>query len=170
MNSYKFIENTNCEYIIFKTGKIYKLPYQKKNKKNNILNYKGYFLKQTLKDNGYLCSTIKNKSLYIHKLIAIHFIPNANNKIIIDHINRIRTDNRICNLRWVSHKQNCLNKSLRKDNLTGYTGVEYDKINKNYRGNITINNKHKSKSFKKIEDAIVWRNEMVKSHYNVLFS
>ena len=169
MNCYKFIENTNFQYIIFKTGKVYRLPYKKKNKKNNVERYyKGYFLKQTFR-HGYLSSFINNKSLYVHRLIAIHFIPNTKNLPLVDHINRNKSDNRISNLRWVNNKQNCLNNSIRKDNSTGYTGIEYDKINKKYRGRISINNKTKSKSFKNIEDAIVWRNKMVELHYNILF-
>lgn len=49
------------------------------------------------------------KQYKVHRFIAMHFIPNPENKPYIDHINTIRTDNRIENLRWVTHKENCNN-------------------------------------------------------------
>lgn len=47
------------------------------------------------------CLTIKE-----HRLIAQHYIPNPNNYPQVDHINGIRNDNRVENLRWCSHQQN----------------------------------------------------------------
>ena len=54
-----------------------------------------------------------------HRLIAYQFIPNPNNLPCVDHINHIRTDNRIGNLRWCSYKDNSINKSI-------YRGIEYN--------------------------------------------
>jgi len=39
----------------------------------------------------------------IHRLVAEHYIPNTNNLPFVDHMNRVRTDNDINNLRWASH-------------------------------------------------------------------
>lgn len=41
----------------------------------------------------------------------------------IDHINGITGDNRICNLRDVTHSQNCANRRMNKNNKTGCKGV-----------------------------------------------
>jgi len=41
----------------------------------------------------------------------------------IDHINRDRADNRLCNLRECTRSENILNASVRKDNTTGHKGV-----------------------------------------------
>lgn len=54
----------------------------------------------------------------IHRLLAEHFIPNPENKPCIDHINGVRDDNRLENLRWCTHLENnnfplsILNKSI----------------------------------------------------------
>jgi hypothetical protein len=60
--------------------------------------------------NGYPTVHISKKPHNKHRLIAIQFIPNPDELEEVDHINRIRTDNRIENLRWVSHSENNKNK------------------------------------------------------------
>lgn len=61
--------------------------------------------------NGYLKIRIKNKDYFVHKLIALSFIPNPKNYKIIDHINRNKSDNRPCNLRWCDYETNNNNRS-----------------------------------------------------------
>ena len=56
--------------------------------------------------NGYRQVSIFKKHYYVHRLVAETFIPNPENKPFIDHINRIKTDNRIENLRWVTSEEN----------------------------------------------------------------
>lgn len=50
------------------------------------------------------------KKFKIHRLIAIHFIPNPNNYPIINHINAVRDDNRIENIEWCTHSHNLKHK------------------------------------------------------------
>lgn len=70
----------------------------------------GNLKKLSLDRHGYLTVRLwknnQSKLCLIHRLIAETFIPNPGNKPCIDHINTIRTDNRIENLRWVTHKEN----------------------------------------------------------------
>ena len=53
---------------------------------------------------GYLYVNLWKNGLFkthkLHRLVAIHFIANPDGKSIVDHANRVRTDNRIENLRW----------------------------------------------------------------------
>ena len=88
-------------YLINELGMI-------KNKKTERI------LKTRIGANGYRTLTITiNRKVYsrrIHRLIAIAFIPNPNNYPMIDHINRIKGDNRLINLRWVNNSMNQLNR------------------------------------------------------------
>lgn len=62
---------------------------------------------------GYPCVFLKGKNkkrrVFIHRLVCEEFIPNTENKLQIDHINTIRTDNRVENLRWVTATENINN-------------------------------------------------------------
>ena len=79
---------------------------------------KSQILKQTLTKNGYLsvmlCNGKITKRCYIHRLVAEAFKPNPYNKPEIDHINRIKTDNRIENLRWVDRPEQLENRDISK--------------------------------------------------------
>lgn len=62
------------------------------------------------KTNGYinvwLYKSGEVQRFTVHRLVAIHFINNPNNRNIINHINEIRTDNDVSNLEWVTHAEN----------------------------------------------------------------
>ena len=53
-----------------------------------------------------LCKDGKVKKFYVHRLVANTFIPNPNNLETVNHINEIKTDNRVSNLEWMNNKDN----------------------------------------------------------------
>ena len=108
---------------------------------------------------GYLSVNLythKKRAYYkIHRLIAIHFIPNPDNKPCIDHINRIRYDNRIENLRWVTNAENNQNKSLHKNNKLKEQNISMN--GKYFRFIKVSNGVTYQKYFKILEEAIEYR-------------
>lgn len=55
----------------------------------------------------------------------------------IDHINMVKTDNRICNLREASHSQNAFNTPTPPSNTSGFKGVSWYSRAQKYRAQIT---------------------------------
>lgn len=56
--------------------------------------------------NAYNTVTIGNKTYYVHRIIAQVFIPNPENKLLINHIDGNKINNNINNLEWVTHSEN----------------------------------------------------------------
>ena len=62
------------------------------------------------KSDGYIRCVLNQKGYGKHRILGLQFIPNPDNLPEIDHINRIRTDNRLDNLRWIDRAGNMKNK------------------------------------------------------------
>lgn len=78
-------------------------------------------LNPTQDEKGYLIITIgnddnKKKTISTHILVATTWIENPDEKETVDHINRIRNDNRVVNLRWATHKEQAANRAPIKNN------------------------------------------------------
>lgn len=81
----------------------------------------GRIMAQSKAKNGYmtvgLSANTKYKLWLVHRLVALTFIPNLKTLPCVDHINGNRSDNRVDNLRWCSHKEN-LNYSIARANIS----------------------------------------------------
>ncbi|MEL6859316.1 MAG: HNH endonuclease signature motif containing protein [Pseudomonadota bacterium] len=89
---------------------------------------------------GYNVCTLMNKVYYAHRLAFAHHHGYWPSKCI-DHINGDRKDNRISNLRDVSHSLNMKNSKLPDNNTSGYPGVYWSSQNKHWIANIWIEGK-----------------------------
>lgn len=101
-----------------------------------------------------LCKYNKKKSVYIHHLVAISFLGHQPNgyKMVIDHINDDKSDNRVDNLQIVTQRFNVCKTQGRYSSK--YKGVLWEKHANSWRARITINNKiHHLGMFKDEYDA-----------------
>lgn len=75
---------------------------------------------------GYLVGKTKHVTYYVHRIIwEMHNGPIPQG-LLVDHINHIRDDNRIENLRLVTRRDNAKNAKLYANNSSGVTGVRWD--------------------------------------------
>ena len=98
--------------------KLIKHGYYEVSTLGNIRNNKTKrIIKQHLGTTGYMNVNIyinkKRINFNVHRLVIETFLLNPSNLPIVDHRNRIKTDNNISNLRWVTHSENMENQSRR---------------------------------------------------------
>ena len=81
-----------------------------KSLRNSHGNNREKILKPKLDRYGYNCVSLykfkKHKNKTVHRLVAQAFIENPNNLPQINHINEVKTDNRVNNLEWCTNKYN----------------------------------------------------------------
>jgi hypothetical protein len=93
--------------------------------------------------NGYIYIQIDYERYGAHRLAWLYVYGEFSKKFI-DHINEIRVDNRIINLRLVTHQENSHNvSSPHIDNCSGYRGVSWHKGAKKWQVRIAINGRQK---------------------------
>ena len=105
-------------YVIFEDGVLINCKTEKQD---------GDILEGWITETGYrrvnLTSNNKSKMFYVHRLLALTFIPNPLGLPEVDHIDRNRLNNSLDNLHWVTALENMNNKSKPKSNTSGELGV-----------------------------------------------
>lgn len=120
---------------------------------------------------GYAQSYIKENGKW--KLVLFHHLlidcPRGMHR---DHINRNKLDNRKCNLRILTPRENtAMNIGLNKNNKSGHRGVYFDTKRKMWFADIKCAGKtHKSKRFNSIEDAIQARIDLEQKYFGRVVS
>lgn len=123
---WKEIDNTRGLYSVSNLGRFRSEGFILDKTGTTVLKKrKRYLLTCKLHPSGYLMVPVKywidNKKCpaeISHRIVAKAFIPNPLNKLIVNHKNGIKTDNRVENLEWVTYSENqqhvydCLNRKL----------------------------------------------------------
>jgi hypothetical protein len=136
-------------YLIYPDGKVSSKRFSQRYLQACV-NNSGYYFVNLYKDG-------KGIPHLIHRLIALHYIPNPENKREVDHINRDKSDNRVENLRWVDRSDNTQNVGLRKDNKLGFKNICYHKKKNGYMYVKKIRGKRYEKYFKRLTDALCYK-------------
>ena len=101
---------------------------------NGRVFFQEYWTKGSYDKDGYLITMINKKRYRVHRLVAETFLENIDNKPFVDHINRLRDDNNIENLRWVTQQENNCNTSRSLPKMTTEEFKEHKRqILRNYR-------------------------------------
>ncbi len=109
----------------------------------NVRNKKtGRLLKKGIDSKGYysvgIRQNLKTTTLNVHRLVAITFVDNPDDKPFVDHIDNDRTNNNVINLRWCTNKENLQNSKLSTANTSGHKGVCWQKQHSKWRAQIQI--------------------------------
>jgi hypothetical protein len=97
-------------YQVGSMGTVKSLPRTVVSCTGKVYNRKGKILKLRYSDDGYLKTSLsrdgKDFEVGVHRLMALAFIPNPENKPMVNHLNAVRDDNRIDNLEWCTNAEN----------------------------------------------------------------
>ncbi|EOU9504825.1 TPA: HNH endonuclease [Pseudomonas aeruginosa] len=108
---------------------------------------------------------IKGRYYPCHRIIWVMVHGAIDETLVIDHINGDGRDNRLINLRLVTHSQNQRNQVKRRTNSSGVTGVYRCCNTGKWTGQITVDGRHLSiGSYALLEDAAKARKRLEREH------
>ena len=117
---------------------------------------KGKVLSVSGDNRGYLKVNINGIPRTIHQLVSETFLGHkpCGYKLVVNHINFNKLDNRVANLEIVTNRQNTNQKHI--SSYSQYVGVDWNKKMSKWRGTIRINGKQKHLGYFKCELAAAY--------------
>lgn len=88
---------------------------------------------------GYRVGRLDRRNYLAHRIMW--FMATGEEPEQIDHVNRVRSDNRISNLRASSQALNQRNRNVRRDSVSGVRGVYYVSSTGNYQSTMRVDGK-----------------------------
>ena len=164
MEIWKDVKGFENSYEISNLGNLRSKDRLVKHYQGGLRKYKSKLKKIRLNGKGYLRCNLKNDGkrydFTVHRLVAEAFLTNEDNKPFVNHINGIKTDNRVKNLEWCTQEENithAVKKRLIKTKLTDKQAMEIH--------NSKLSNRKLSAIYD-INHTIVWRikNEIAYKH------
>ena len=147
-------------------AKYFKNPKYVKNWNSRHAGKEGFIVHKK-RDSGifYKRGSIFSKHYYAHRIAWLIYYGEWPKKSI-DHINHDRADNRIKNLRDVTHIENLKNCSLYSTNTTGYVGVHFNKSLKKYSASAVVNSIKKHLGYYNTAEEAATAREIANINYN----
>lgn len=112
-----------------------------------LIEVKEKLLTKKLTKKGYLSVTFRHYDHFstplIHRLVAIAFVPNPENKPEVNHKNGIKIDNRKQNVEWSTSMENCCHREKVNVKTSSFTGVYWDKKDRKWKASIRFSGKQK---------------------------
>lgn len=106
------LENFKCSYEVSTTGKVRSIERYRYFKDNQRVKLKSVLLKAAMSEKGYhqviLRNSPHNRTIKIHQLVALTFVPNPDSKPFVNHKDGNKLNNCVENLEWVTHSENML--------------------------------------------------------------
>lgn len=93
------------------------------------------------KSSGYLDVQVHGRFYLVHRVVMLMCYGFYGEGLEVDHINHVRNDNRLVNLRFVTRRENTRNQSVSSKNTSGVTGVYSIKGLQKYAAQIKVNRK-----------------------------
>lgn len=177
---WKFVIGYEGKYEVSNLGRVKSLDRYVKHPEGGYAFRKGQILKPQKDFGGYLHINLIGKCRLVHILVCESFLNhNQNDKnLVVNHINAIRSDNRLENLEIITIRENATYGAIKKNNSSNFTGVCFNKQKQKWCSQIHFK-KHKyhlgtfineidasniyKEALSNLDNFLIWYNNKIKN-------